>query len=109
MCGGFVWYDGATNGYPTGGGNFTGSLFYVDPWGVGHSFPGYSQYASGSCTSHYSTINAFSFPEATPDGSGYTINGTSGPVIKPDGTTISPPITPTGGDHFPNLLTQNPP
>jgi len=98
-------YVGSTNGYPTGADVFVSSLTYVDAWGVAHAFPGSRESLSGSCGS--SNNSTFQFPEASPDGSGYTIKDVGGPVIKPDGTNISPPINPTGGNYVTTVTDHN--
>ena len=98
-------YIGSTNGYPTGADAFDVYLVYHDPWGIGHVFPGQDEQKSGSCGS--SSTSTFNFPETAPDGSGFIINGLSGPIVKPDGTIVAPPVNPTGGAALTTLTDRN--
>jgi RHS repeat-associated protein len=91
------------NGHPTGTEVWYDSTVYYDPWGIAHSFPGYVHVLSGGCGS----LNVSTYPSTATDGSGLVVNSYQGPVLKPDGSTISPPINPVGGSYATTFTDRN--
>jgi RHS repeat-associated protein len=94
-------YDG--QGHINGSDVWVGNSFYADPWASGHSFAGYQETKSGGCGSSYVST----YPSLAKDGSGLTINGPGGPIITKDGTSLSPPVNPTGGSYAASVSDRN--